>query len=282
MIHAWDVATIWPLMGSFHTNCSCIVSFSGHQGDVTSLTSTADGEFLFSGGRDHSIRMWNTRSGRCVRHIEDIHSPAGHHRGTITGLYCLQDDQYLLSASLDGCVKMYHIMTVMEKESKSLSIDDLLAGFMDNGCEWEVPEEGGDELLSSQALMDSEGILSFILNKDGTKIGVCSTEANLRVYDINSNSELTLSLACQIRSHTAIVSCITTNTHSDIVSASHDHHMLITDSITHCLLWDQCMPFSVNVVIALYDVILVAGYDYSVHIMKALDPSFVFMECLTH
>ena len=264
-------------MKSLHKNCACIVSFSGHQGDVTSLTTTSNGDFLFSGGRDHSIRMWNIESGRFIRLIKTDHSSSGHHHGTITALYSLQNDKLLLSASLDGYMKVFRIRAVMEKETTVLSIENLLAGLTENDFEWDSSDEGGDELLQSQSLLDSEGILNLILSPDGTKIGVSSTEANLRVYEVIQNSFEIHSLVCQIRSHTAAVSCLTSNSRSDIVSASHDHHILITDSVTHCVVCDYNVSFAVNAVIVLHDVMLIAGCDYAIHLMSTGNSSCVCM-----
>ena len=61
------------------------------------------------------------------------------------------------------------------------------------------------------------------------------------------------------------------------MSASHDHHILITDSVTHCLVCDYNVSFAVNAVIVLHDVMLIAGCDYAIHLMSTGNSSCVCM-----
>jgi hypothetical protein len=45
--------------------------FSGHTGVVNSLAISADGETLFSAGKDQKIRMWHTRTGKSAGIVGD-------------------------------------------------------------------------------------------------------------------------------------------------------------------------------------------------------------------
>lgn len=43
----------------------------GHLGDVSILTISEDGEYIFSGARDNSIRVWSFNARKCIREIKD-------------------------------------------------------------------------------------------------------------------------------------------------------------------------------------------------------------------
>ena len=71
MIHLW---TTKSLVASFSRTITKLSTLQGHQGDVTAVTSIHNGKYILSGGRDHSIRLWNVQTGKCLRQIEDISS----------------------------------------------------------------------------------------------------------------------------------------------------------------------------------------------------------------
>jgi WD40 repeat protein len=43
----------------------------GHLGDVCTLTTSSDGNYIFSGARDNTIRAWEFRQHHCIREIKD-------------------------------------------------------------------------------------------------------------------------------------------------------------------------------------------------------------------
>ena len=51
--------------------CPLIASMDGHLGDVSILTISEDGEYIFSGARDNSIRVWSFNARKCIREIKD-------------------------------------------------------------------------------------------------------------------------------------------------------------------------------------------------------------------
>ena len=71
MIYLW---TTKQLLSSTHRTLTLFSTLQGHQGDVTAITSIHNGKYILSGGRDHSIRLWNVQTGKCLRHIEDTSS----------------------------------------------------------------------------------------------------------------------------------------------------------------------------------------------------------------
>ena len=63
MIHLWRVS-------SSLSSLDLVCSFDKHVGNVLSLAFSPDGRFLFSGGSDNVVRLWDVRSERFVRNIE--------------------------------------------------------------------------------------------------------------------------------------------------------------------------------------------------------------------
>ncbi len=53
----------------------CLRRFEGHEGPVTALSSSANGEWLLSGSVDRTVRLWSVATGQCVRLMEG-HSAA--------------------------------------------------------------------------------------------------------------------------------------------------------------------------------------------------------------
>lgn len=43
----------------------------GHLGDVSTLAISKTGEYLFSGARDNTIRVWDIASHSCIREVKD-------------------------------------------------------------------------------------------------------------------------------------------------------------------------------------------------------------------
>jgi WD40 repeat protein len=108
----------------------------GHQGAVTTLVYAADGNSLFSGGVDNTVRQWNTADGAAVRTV----ATAG---GPISGLVLSPDGTRLLAASTDKTIRVHNVAdgaavsTINSPAAiRSLAIDAggrLLAGSGDDG-----------------------------------------------------------------------------------------------------------------------------------------------------
>ena len=65
-IQLWDISSLM----SPNPTCSCRTTLQGHAGDVTTLAVLSD-SLLLSGGRDHSIRIWDITAGKFVRCVND-------------------------------------------------------------------------------------------------------------------------------------------------------------------------------------------------------------------
>ena len=51
--------------------CTLIAAMDGHLGDVSTLGISKTGEYLFSGARDNTIRVWDIASHTCIREVKD-------------------------------------------------------------------------------------------------------------------------------------------------------------------------------------------------------------------
>lgn len=74
--------------------------FMMHDGAVLALTFSKDSEMLASGSQDGQIKVWQLRSGKCLRKFEQAHT-AG-----ITSLaFGPRDQSHILSTSYDETVR---------------------------------------------------------------------------------------------------------------------------------------------------------------------------------
>ena len=72
----------------------------GHVGEVLSLAFHPDGERMASGGRDATIRIWNTQSGMQVGLLRG-------HDDAVTDLAFTSDGRTLVSASEDRTARIW-------------------------------------------------------------------------------------------------------------------------------------------------------------------------------
>ncbi len=72
----------------------------GHRDSITRLAWSPDGRRLASGSTDHTIRIWDTETGRCLRVLEG-------HQGWVWGVAWSPDGRQLASASQDWMVRIW-------------------------------------------------------------------------------------------------------------------------------------------------------------------------------
>ena len=205
----------------------------------------------------------------------------------------------------------YSETSVFDQSSENLSLDELLANITEstsmefdfefNRKEEEEKEKMGgrkqtttrtqtrvrevDELIASYTIVENGGLHQLVLSHNQTKLGIISTSSNLWQYSLQwKEPELSVCLLCdcQIRSHSDMVTALASNDSCNVITASHDHHILITDQKSHLLLQDIPIPFAASTLLTLQNVILVAGHDYKVHVRSPKDLSFVYVRFSLH
>ncbi|KAF6755360.1 WD40-repeat-containing domain protein [Ephemerocybe angulata] len=86
------------------------VQFSGHTGVVRALQ--FDTVKLITGSLDGSMKIWDRRTGRCVRtlRVEDVGGGGGKFAGESEGVVCLAfDDTVLVSGTTDGVIRVWDV-----------------------------------------------------------------------------------------------------------------------------------------------------------------------------
>lgn len=90
-IRYWDLA-----------NHTCLRTFQGHTGHVTSLDASADGRYIASGASDCTVRIWNLETAECLQIFR-----AG--RGQVYGIAFSPDGNYILSGLRDFTIRLWEI-----------------------------------------------------------------------------------------------------------------------------------------------------------------------------
>jgi len=82
----------------------CLHTLSGHEDKITTVALSLDGRLAVSAGKDQTIRLWNTQTGKCVKVLTG-------HQDWIRGVALTWDGSYLLSGSWDTTVRVWNTGT---------------------------------------------------------------------------------------------------------------------------------------------------------------------------
>ena len=96
------------------------MSASGHSAPVSVAAASPDHRFVASGGYDHAIVVWESRSGRVSRRIEG-------HTGLVNGLAWSPDGLWLASASSDRTARIFSPASGVERARLVGHADDVNA-----------------------------------------------------------------------------------------------------------------------------------------------------------
>jgi WD40 repeat protein len=87
----------------------------GHRGSVLGLAISTDGRLLASGGKDSTIRLWDTTTGRELARWEA-------HLSSVNALAFSPDGKTLVSGSADRVLKLWDI-SFIRRELSALGLD---------------------------------------------------------------------------------------------------------------------------------------------------------------
>lgn len=137
MIYLWRVSS----SSSSSASLDLVCSFDKHLGNVLSLAFSQDGRFLFSGGSDNVVRLWDIENEQFVRHIETVQQQ-NNPQGDVVFLSASFEEGKLLTMSNDGFLRLYSVKQepqdpVCPSETNTtdddwMDLDALMAGQLDD------------------------------------------------------------------------------------------------------------------------------------------------------
>jgi WD40 repeat protein len=165
-------------------------TYKGHTHWVRSIAFSPDGQKFASGGDDQTIRIWDTRTGKSIRTLEE-------HTGCVRSVAFSEDGKLLASGSEDGTVKIWdvdtsrclktltgHVGKVWAVAISPINSEGILAsGAEDNTIKiWKV--QTGECL---KALTGHENwVRSVAFSRDGKQIVSGGDDNTVRIWDIHT------------------------------------------------------------------------------------------------
>lgn len=160
------------------------LTFSGHQGAVKSACISAKGRHFASVGDDHTLRLWETATGRCLVSLEG--------RGdALNSVSLAEDAQSALTAANDGTLVVWDFQGGAEKavfesfggavESTCLSVD----GRFIVTVGWEINlRDGATGRLLRSFEHDPPGAASVFLSRDSQLMVTGGSEGALDLWEV--------------------------------------------------------------------------------------------------
>lgn len=246
--------------------CPLIASMDGHLGDVSILTISEDGEYIFSGARDNSIRVWSFNARKCIREIKDQNNMMSTHKGDISGLFSCGGMSHLLSTSMDGSIHIHKLGSMaitnsLDDDMSTLSLDELLKGFSDDQ---NVSVAANDALVAIFKIFTSKGIACASMPSSMKYIAVSSGGNCIRIYNINI-PELQLLHLQEFIGHSDSVNGVAPINDNTIVTVSSDYTVNVFNVDSGVRLMSFTAPSALSSVATADNIIFAAGKDYAIH-----------------
>ncbi len=189
VILLWQTANI-----CFSQNYELNRNLYGHDSLVMSVSFSPDGKYIASGSWDHTIRIWELSSGKCIQTL------AGH-KDKIWSVSFSPGGKYLASGSLDKTVKIWDInsgncvstLTVNDEVASVCFSPDgrYLVSGSDRGYIdlWYFGEEGRGimgRFVKTFNNEHSEPVLSLSFSPDGKLLASGSMDKTIKIWEFSS------------------------------------------------------------------------------------------------
>ncbi|GAA5956206.1 hypothetical protein JCM8115_001650 [Rhodotorula mucilaginosa] len=172
---------------------SYILKQQGHYFDMNTLSYSADGQQVATGGDDGKVKIWNATSGFCFVTFED-------HASAVTAVEFAKQGQVVFSASLDGTVRAFDLIryrnfrtftTPSPVQFNSLAVDPsgeiVCAGGTGDGFEIYMWSTQTGKLID--LLAGHEGPVSALaFSPLGDRLVSASWDKSIRVWDTYGRS----------------------------------------------------------------------------------------------
>jgi WD40 repeat protein len=167
-----------------------LLRFKGHQGWVPGLAFSPSGCRLVTGGKDRTVRVWDTQTGKEIRRLEG-------HTDEVYSVAYSPDGRQIVSAGWDGMIRFWDVQTGTELRhikadeegvryvSFSVDGDKVVSGGLDRSVRiWDARK--GKELARMSGHEDAIQSVAFF--PDGRHV-VSAGEHSLRIWDARTGRE---------------------------------------------------------------------------------------------
>ncbi|MBE9191712.1 NACHT domain-containing protein [Gloeocapsopsis crepidinum LEGE 06123] len=155
----------------------------GHQGGVWSIALSLDGTLLASGSQDQTIKIWDVKTGCCIRTLFG-------HTSWIRSCAVSPDQQYLISGSADGTIKVWQIET-------------------------------GECIQTLQA--HNGPVLSIVFAPNGKHFATCGTDTTIKLWQLKYPAcTIPISYSQTLQGHSKWVRFLSYNSNGILASCSQD------------------------------------------------------------
>ncbi|MBW4570986.1 MAG: caspase family protein [Tolypothrix carrinoi HA7290-LM1] len=178
------------------------IPFRGHEGYVSSVAISQDGQTIVSGGTDGTVRLWNLQG-------LSLAEPLRGHEGWVNSVAISQDGQTIVSGGADGTVRLWNL--------QGLPLAEPLRGYEDWVSSVAISQDGQtivsggrngtvrlwnlQGLTLAEPLRGHQGIVNSVaISQDGQTIVSGGGDSTVRLWNLQG-----LSLAEPLRGHQGVV-----------------------------------------------------------------------------
>lgn len=209
---------------------SLVKTLDGHSSYVNYLVISPDGQTLFSGSADKTIKVWDIATGKEVRTLTG-------HASSVNYLLISSDGQTLFSASADKTIKIWDVATGKEIHTltghssfvNSLNISPdgqtLFSASADQTIKvWDVAT--GKEIRTLPGHLSAVNYLS--ISPDGQTLFSASADKTIKVWDVATGKEIRT-----LAGHSSAINYLTISPDGQMLySASADKTIKVWDVAT--------------------------------------------------
>jgi WD40 repeat protein/tRNA A-37 threonylcarbamoyl transferase component Bud32 len=174
----------------------CAHTIKAHNSMVYAVAISPDGEIIASGSSDRTIKMWELRTGRKLRHLGRWFSG---HTESVWTLAFSPDGQTLASGSWDSTIKLWQVSTGKRiltinahpkwVNSVTFSPDGQILASSSADCTiklWQVST--GREIRTFTGHTDSVASVAF--SPDGQILASASNDCTIKLWHVNTGREI--------------------------------------------------------------------------------------------
>ncbi len=167
---------------------SNIQTLEGHSDCVVSVAFSPDGKYIISGSDDKTIKIWDAKSGKCLRTLE------GHSDWVISVAFSL-DGKYIVSGSNDNTAKIWDVNSGVCIQTLKGHLDNvrsvrfspdgkyICTSSMDKTIKiWDAKKGNCFRTLNGH----SKSVYPIAFSLDGKNVISGSYDKSIKIWDINS------------------------------------------------------------------------------------------------